>query len=287
MKYRFYIPAVCFFSALFVSCSAKNEPQQLFGLPKPLKEVSGITLSKNSFWAIADSGNKNLVFQVTDEGKIEKELLLSDATNIDWEDLTSDAQGNLYIGDFGNNDNTRKDLCIYAISKDSLEKSETKAVAKINFSYPEQKDFPPVKTEMKFDAEAFIVYQNHFYIFTKNRSKNFDGTTLLYRVPMQAGNHQATLIGSFITDKKYNSGVITGAAISPDQQRIAILSHQKVWVFEAFKDDAFFSGKITEVALNHHSQKEAITFKDNTTIWIADEKVKKSGGNVYQFELKP
>ncbi len=72
-----------------------------------------------------------------------------------------------------------------------------------------------------------------------------------------------------------------------DQQRIAILSHQKVWVFEAFQNENFFSGKITEVDLNHHSQKEALTFKDNATIWIADEKVKKSGGNVYQFELKP
>jgi hypothetical protein len=273
-------------SVFLFCCSAKEEPQKMFSLPKPLKEVSGITLSNNSFWAIADSGNKNLIFQVTDDGTIEKEIQIANATNIDWEDLTCDTAGNLFIGDFGNNDNARKDLCIYAISKDSLDKSETKAVAKINFSYPEQKDFPPVKTEMKFDAEAFIVYQNHFYIFTKNRSKNFDGTTLLYRVPMTAGTHQATLIGSFVTDRKYNSGVITGAAISPDQQRIAILSHQKVWVFEAFKDDDFFSGKITEIALNHHSQKEAITFKDNATIWIADEKVKKSGGNVYQFELK-
>lgn len=284
---HFYLPAVCFFSAFLVSCSAKNEPKKLFSLPKPLKEVSGITVSNHSLWAIADSGNKNQIFQLTDEGKTAKELTITDATNIDWEDLTSDTQGNLYIGDFGNNDNIRKDLCIYAISKDSLGKSETNSVAKIRFSYPEQKDFPPLKTELKYDAEAFIVFKNHFYIFTKNRSKNFDGTTLLYRVPMTAGKHQATLIGSFVTDKKYNSGVITGAAISPDQQRIAILSHQKVWVFEAFKDDDFFSGKITEVNLNHHSQKEAITFKDNTTIWIADEKVKKSGGNVYQFELKP
>ena len=286
MRY-FYLPAVCFFSALLVSCSAKNEPKKLFSLPKPLKEVSGITVSNHSLWAIADSGNKNQIFQLTEEGKIAKELTITNAVNIDWEDLTSDTQGNLYIGDFGNNDNIRKDLCIYAISNDSLEKSETNSVAKIRFSYPEQKDFPPVKTELKYDAEAFIVFKNHFYIFTKNRSKNFDGTTLLYRVPMTAGNHQATLIGSFVTDKKYNSGVITGAAISPDQQRIAILSHQKVWVFEAFKNDNFFSGKITEVDLNHHSQKEALTFKDNATIWIADEKVKKSGGNVYQFELKP
>jgi hypothetical protein len=36
--------------------------------------------------------------------------------NIDWED-TKDKNGNLYVGDFGNNDNERKDLCIYKIDK--------------------------------------------------------------------------------------------------------------------------------------------------------------------------
>jgi hypothetical protein len=30
---------------------------------------------------------------------------------------TKDKDGNLYVGDFGNNDNERKDLCIYKIDK--------------------------------------------------------------------------------------------------------------------------------------------------------------------------
>lgn len=272
-------------SVVVFCCSAKNEPKKLFRLPQPLKEVSGITTYNNFLWAIADSGNNNLIFQLTENGKIVKEITVTNATNIDWEDLTKDSDGNLYIGDFGNNDNTRKDLCIYAVSKDSLQKTKINSIAKISFNYPEQIYFPPIKTEMKYDAEAFIVFKNHFYIFTKNRSKNFDGTTLLYRIPMQPGKHEATLIGSFKTNKNYNSGVITGAAISPDQQRVTLLSYQRLWIFEDFKGDDFFNGKITEVNLNHYSQKEAITFKDNETVWIADEKVKKNGGNMYKFKL--
>lgn len=285
MKNYFNTVTLMVLSVVVFCCSAKNEPKKLFRLPQPLKEVSGITTYNNFLWAIADSGNKNLIFQLTENGKIVKEITVTNATNIDWEDLTKDSDGNLYIGDFGNNDNTRKDLCIYAVSKDSLQKTKINSIAKISFNYPEQIYFPPIKTEMKYDAEAFIVFKNHFYIFTKNRSKNFDGTTLLYRIPMQPGKHEATLIGSFKTDKNYNSGVITGAAISPDQQRITLLSHQRLWIFEAFKGDNFFNGKITEVNLNHYSQKEAITFKDNETVWIADEKVKKNGGNMYKFKL--
>ncbi|WP_313806441.1 hypothetical protein [Flavobacterium sp.] len=273
---------------LFLRCTpSETQPEKLFDLPKKLKEISGITSVDNSIWAIADSGNKNVLFQLTEAGDIANEITIANAENIDWEDLASDTEGNIYIGDFGNNDNIRKDLYIYKISKDSLDTEETDAVAKISFSYPEQKDFPPKKLELLYDAEAFIVYNNHFYIFTKNRSKNFDGTTLLYRVPMTAGNHQATLMGSYKTDDTFNSGAVTGAAISPNQKRIAILSHQKVWLFEDFKEDAFFDGKISEINLNHNSQKEAIAFKNGNTLFIADEKVKKSGGIVYQFDLNP
>jgi hypothetical protein len=34
--------------------------------------------------------------------------------NIDWEDITKDKDGNLYVGDFGNNDNERK---VYVFTK--------------------------------------------------------------------------------------------------------------------------------------------------------------------------
>ncbi|MCG2610942.1 hypothetical protein LZZ90_05430 [Flavobacterium sp. SM15] len=265
---------------------SKEEPETLFKLPKKLKEISGMEYSSKLLWAIADSGNENELYQLNAKGEITHTLKITDAQNIDWEDLAADPKGNLYIGDFGNNDNKRTDLAIYAISKDSLSKNESRSVAKIRFSYPQQKEFPPKKTELWYDVEAFVVYKDHFYLFTKNRSKKFDGTTLLYRVPNRPGTHAATLLGSYKTHADYNNNAITGAAISPDQSKIVLLSHSKIWLFEAFTSDNFFQGKDTELSLKHYSQKEAVTFKDNSTLWIADEKVKKSGGNVYQFSLK-
>lgn len=285
MKYFNHL-LVFFLLLLLVSCSKHSErPQRIFNLPKPLKEISGIELIDNKLWAVADSGNENMVFHIDNEGKIKRKIEILNAKNIDWEDLASDLEGNLYIGDFGNNDNKRKDLCIYKISKDSLDKDKTNFVYKISFNYPEQKEFPPKKKQLWYDVEAFVVYKNNFYLFTKNRSSNFDGTTLLYRIPMTSGNHSATLLGSFKTDSDYNNNAITGAAISQDQKKIAILSHSKIWIFENFNRDDFFNGKVTELLLNHYSQKEAIAFKNNETVWIADEKVKKSGGNVFEFRF--
>ncbi len=66
---------------------------------------------------------------------------------------------------------------------------------------------------------------------------------------------------------------------------MVLLSHDKIVLFKGFKGDLFHKGTQTEISLNHFSQKEAIVFKDNNTLLIADEKTNKVGGNVYQFSL--
>ncbi|AWG21805.1 hypothetical protein FFWV33_09795 [Flavobacterium faecale] len=274
---------------LVLACQQKSTKLvDLYDFPKSLKEVSGmITLQDSDLMAcIEDSGNKNEVYFLNSKGKIKNTLEISNVKNTDWEDVTKDQEGNLYIGDFGNNDNVRKDLAIYKINKDQLAKSETTTSSIITFSYPEQKDFPPKKKKLFFDVEGFIVFQNNFYLFTKNRSSNFDGTAYIYKVPTAAGNYQAQKVGEFKSGPDYHNYVITSAAISPDQKKIALLTHSKIILFENFKGDDFLSGKRTEIDLQHFSQKEAICFKDNSTVYIADEKVKKSGGKVYEFKIQ-
>jgi hypothetical protein len=285
MKFTtFSIAAIATLSLSFCS-SDKDEPKVVYKLPSELEEVSGIEWVNNSLWTIEDSGNENKLYRLDANGAIAHTISITDATNVDWEDLASDQEGNIYIGDFGNNDNLRQDLCIYKIGKESLANSETTVVAKTSFSYPEQTAFPPVATERFYDVEALIVYQNHFYLFTKNRSTNSDGSVSLYKIPNQPGTQPATLLGKFTSCPDFNTCAITAAAISPDQQKVAILSHDKVWVFEDFTNDKFYEGKKTRMSLNHYSQKEGMTFINNSVLYIADEKVKKSGGRVYEFVL--
>lgn len=260
---------------------------ELYALPKKLKEVSGIVFTDSSqlTWVIEDSGNANEIYGLNKEGNLEKTIAIAETQNIDWEDITKDKADNLYLGDFGNNDNMRKDLAIYKIAKDSLKNESVIPSYKVNFAYPEQTEFPPKKTNLFYDVEAFVEYQNNFYLFTKNRSKGFDGTTLLYKIPNKAGFHQAQLLGKFQIEGDYQNAAITSASISPDGKKVVLLTHSKVWIFENFTSDNFFKGSATQVDLKHFSQKEAIGFKDNQTLLIADEKTKKIGGFVYQLDL--
>lgn len=261
---------------------------ELYKLPKKLKEVSGIVYTErdNLFWTLEDSGNANKIYGLNvKDGAIKKTITIENTTNIDWEDITKDKAGNLYIGDFGNNDNVRKDLCIYKIDKNSLNQKKVIPAYKISFSYPEQTMFPPKKTGLFFDAEGFFEYKNNFYLFTKNRSKGFDGTVLVYKIPNQAGFHQAALMGKLNSCDNYNHCAITSAAISPDASKVVLLTHDKIILMENLKGDNFLKGKQSELKLNHFSQKEAVCFKNNETLIIADEKTNKIGGNVYEVSL--
>jgi hypothetical protein len=274
----------------FLSCQQDSGTlTTVYSLPKKLKEVSGITYlsESNLLWTLEDSGNANEIYGLNFEnGKIEKTITIENTENIDWEDITKDKDGNLYIGDFGNNDNERKDLSIYKIDKKALNTENAIPAYKISFEYPEQKDFPPKKTKMFFDVEGFFEFKNNFYLFTKNRSKGFDGTAFLYKIPNTAGFHQAVLMGEFKTCDNYNHCAITAATISPDGSKVAVLTHDTVFLFESFEGDNFLDGTKTSLELNHFSQKEAASFIDNDKLFIADEKTKSVGGNVYDVSVK-
>jgi len=253
-------------------------------LPNSLKESSGIVNLQGSdnFWMINDSGNTNELFEVSESGKIKQIITVENAKNKDWEDLASDGQDKLFIGDFGNNGNKRKNLAIYLVSISSINNGEVSA-DKITFHFEDQKKFPPKKRDRNFDVEAFVYIKGYFYLFTKNRSSHFDGITKLYKVPAQVGNYSAELIGDFVTCVDSNTCLVTGAAISKDSKELVLLTHDKLFLFTNFKGEDFFNGSVSEINLHHNSQKEAICFKGND-IYITDEATKKSGGNLYRIK---
>jgi hypothetical protein len=253
-------------------------------LPKKIKEASACQVVKGSdlVWTIEDQKNDNILFGFTKDGKIKREIRIVNVENNDWEDLSSDEKGNVYIGDFGNNDNERQNLAIYKINHSDLDKDEAKASEIIEFYYPEQKEFPPKKKDKIYDVESFFYFQNAFYLFTKNRSSKFDGTTTLYKVENKTDQKQAAKkIATFQTCNSFNHCAVTSAAISADEKKVALLTSDKVYLFTEFNGDNFFSGKNQMIPLEHFSQKEGICFEDNNNLLITDEAMKKGGSFLY------
>lgn len=266
----------------------KNDELKIeFALPKKLKEVSGITLSKDkkTIWVIEDRGNKNAVYGLKEDGQMVAKIPVENSENTDWEDIISDPQGNIYIGDFGNNDNDRKDLAILKTDLKDVNQTTTKIIQTTKFHYQGQTDFPPKKSNLLYDCEAFVEMNGNFYLFTKNRSKGFDGTFLVFQVPNKEGDFEAKLIGKLQLQGGYNDAAITSATINSTKDKIVLLTHKNIHVLTGFTANDFSTAKIQKIPLNHNSQKEAIVFHDDKTLMIADEKAKNEGGNVYTFSF--
>ncbi|OIQ21079.1 MAG: hypothetical protein BM557_04805 [Flavobacterium sp. MedPE-SWcel] len=274
-------------SFLLLSCSGTGNYLKLIGkLDK--NEISGIEYIEQSnewLWAIEDSGNKNKIYGLDQEGKTQHSVTIKNAKNVDWEDLTSDEEGNLYIGDFGNNDNARKDLGIYKVKNSDLKKKKASAEYKVSFYYPEQQKFPPKRSKRFYDVESFFEYGDNFYLFTKNRSAGFDGSFNVYKVPNSKGRHKAELIASLTSCDNYRKCAITAADISPDGKTVVLLSGQKIWLLRDTLEKGFNQDMMQEFDLGHYSQKEGICFKDNNTLLIADEKHKNKKPSLYELKI--
>ena len=241
-------------------------------LPSSLKEISAIekTVTSNTLWVVQDAGNKNNLYGLNIKGDIVKDLHLSTIQNIDWEDLTSDNDGNIYIGDFGNNSKKRENFAIYKVI--NPEDASLKADAKvITFKLPKD-----MKSE---DFESFFLHHDTFYIFSKDDKK-----CKLFKVPNIVGNHVAEYISDITLQGKNTK--VTSADISDDGKVIVLLNHDKLWKLTNYSSDDFLSGSIEALEFDHDSQKEGINFINLNTLLITDEKNKNDGGNLYRFKLK-
>lgn len=144
---------------------------QIAILPDTLSETSGLSFLNDHLYTFNDSGNTSEIFQINKStGKIIS-TLKTNLPNKDWEALTNDGK-NFYVGDFGNNAGSRKDLVVYKIPySEGLLKTDS--ITAYPYNYPQQEDFSVRNIAHNYDAESLVYLNNQLHIFTKEwASKN-------------------------------------------------------------------------------------------------------------------
>lgn len=276
------IKANIIFIVAFISFVSFSQEITTYHLEEKLSEISGLEqLNASTLVAINDGGNKAELYLFDLKGNPIKTVSVSNATNGDWEDLAKDNQY-LYIGDIGNNKNNRKDLCVYKVKiTDVLNKTDVEA-EKISFSYYDQKDFPPTKQFLNFDAEGMIVYRNAIFIFSKNRTEPFNGVCTVYSIPTIPGKYTAKYQSDFIVgDEGWWKDAIT--AVDIFEEEVYILTYNRIFKLNIANLEVKPS---FEYVFDRTTQKEAIVVVDKNTIMIADEKQKIiGGGNLYKMKM--
>jgi hypothetical protein len=251
-------------------------------LPKALNETSGLCFYNDSVLVtINDGGNGPKLFFLNLSGTLIHTVEVANATNIDWEDITTDGAGTLFIADIGNNDNDRKNLCIYKINEvNLLAKTKVKA-EKLAFSYPDQSSFPPEKKDRRFDAEALVYYKDSLYIFTKCRAKPYDGISNCYALASNKTNQIAKKENDFkLGGTHWYQTSVTGACVQ--NNKLYLITYSKVFCY------IINAKSVTQLSKNAHAnytQKEAIAVSKSGVIYMTDEyeKKTKTGGTLLKI----
>lgn len=267
----------------FVAFWSSGQQQKLASLPSELTEISGLErLNDSLLIAINDGGNSPTLFLIDMHGKLVKSVHVSNATNVDWEDLTLDSKGQyLYIADVGNNLNQRRDLCFYKIDVRLLLLADSIPAERIPFSYSNQLLFPPEKNKLLFDCEATAFYNGQLYLFGKANDKPYTGTCMVYRLDPSGG--VAEKVTEIYPGKSgYFQNSITAADFF--QGRFYLSSYSYIYVY-VLKNESFELEHSER--FNRLTQKESLVVIDQRTLVVADEKSPLFiGQNLYKIQLK-
>lgn len=166
MKNLLYIIFFLNFSTLQAQKTTKLKLKEFRAayLDDSVKETSGLCFFNNKAYTFNDSGNSSTLYEVNlSDGKILSSKLVA-LPNQDWEAIATDITS-IFIGDFGNNHGTRKDLSIYKIQFDT--DSVLRATSRIEFSFSNQFDFSIRNLKHDFDAEAMIYLEGKIHLFSK------------------------------------------------------------------------------------------------------------------------
>lgn len=248
-------------------------PSLVAPLPYVVNESSGLALTPSSgahVWTHNDSGGLPEIYRIDTNGIWLQTIFLKNTTAVDFEDITKDAEGNLFIGDIGDNEIARQNYFINKIPAVDLAIGDSIVPKQISFIYPNQQSY---------DCEAFFHCEQSLFLFTKTHVQG--EYTKLFSLPDSCGTYTATLIDSF-----YFSSPITAADINQNGTMVLLLSYGKIYFLSSFNPPNFFSGN--NLAFNIPlSQTEGIAFINDAEAFITDEKFMGAGGNLYYFEITP
>lgn len=287
--FRLQVHLICALQVVgcIISCAQQKNAtansvvlRELATLPPEVPEASGLQIdSQNKLWTHNDGGIPAL-YCIGPDGKLVKTVQLN-ANNAGWEDLAKDKDGNFYVGGFGDNYNQKTELKIYKIPDPATIRAEIINPDVIHYHYADR----IAGNGKNYDMDAMTIFRDSIFLFTKKPDKK--GFIRVYRLPLTGGDYAAPLIDSISvggTDMQY---WITGAATSPDQRYVLLLSHDKIFILYGFKNSRLSSGRQKIISLGHFSHKAGVCFSAPGKVFIVDELEFILGGKLYSLDLTP
>ncbi|MDB4928611.1 MAG: hypothetical protein JWM10_1095 [Myxococcaceae bacterium] len=219
-------------------CVTPAEPETVATVSSSdLDELSGIVESRAQpglYFVHNDSGDTARFFALDTNGALRGTYSLRGATAVDWEDIASGpcpAGQCLYLGDIGDNGESRARYTVYRVTQPVLRPgpaaAEEVAWERFDFVYPDG----------AHNAEALAVRPDtgDVYVITKVTT----GASVVYRFPLPLrADAPVTLVRvGPLALPTTGDRLVTGADLHPCARRLLVRTYTRLWEF-SLADDA-------------------------------------------------
>jgi len=143
---------------------------------------------------------------------------LNGATNHDFEAITRDARGRLYLADTGDNGRTREAYQIYQFSADIPTGASAVTTVRFNFRYEDNRPR---------DCEAMIAFEGKLYLLTKQETYESYSEVFVLDISEGGGGSRAKFLG-----RMKIKGRVTDAAYSSARKMLAVLTYHGVALYD-------------------------------------------------------
>ena len=280
MKKRWFFTVILL--SLFTWAKAQEEstashtsiynPQLKALLPTEVSETSGLFFHNGRLWTHNDSGGKPILYALdTTTFEVVQRITLAQVKNKDWEEVCTDGES-VFVGDFGNNKGSRKNLRIFTFPLSALpaDGDTIIQVDSILFRFADQTNFEKRKHEHDYDCEAMFATDSCLYLLSKGWAT---GITRLYRLPKTPGKHVAEVVNSFDSQ-----GLITGADYDRESRTLVVVGYVKnIWkpfmyiIFDFDEHGEKLSNHRFEMSQLAGGQTEGICFFDDGQCYVSAE----------------
>lgn len=192
-------------------------------------ESSGVVASRRYpkvLWTHNDGGGpkKQVLYAIDREGQTRAALPVTGATFRDWEDISIDDAGHLFLADIGNNDAKRDTLAVYQIDEPNPDTDSGAVAVKRKWELK----FP----EAPFDCESLFIWKDYGYVVSKVFK---DARAQIFRFPLQDTRTPLTL--ELVATTTIQSPVTSGD-ISSDGKLLGLVAKDGAYVYRINGDVA-------------------------------------------------
>ena len=174
-------------------------------------ELSGLArASDGTFWTHNDSGDSARVFQLDSHARLKREVTVTGAEAVDWEDIAF-RKGTLYVGDIGDNLLQRPSVAVYRFAEPP-DAASSVAAQRIDLRY----------TDGAHDAETLLVDPSSGALTVV--TKELGGNSGVYVASQGKLRKKATLnLGA--------GQLVTAGDVSGDGRTIVLRTYDRAFVY--------------------------------------------------------